>query len=327
VDTSFYTVSANAAEFINTAHKYGTKAMVSMLHDSNAVAMRTCTNSSHIDQFVSVIANYINQYGYDGFDIDWEDGIINSQYQQWIISLRAALPGKVLTVATTWNQRNVLARVQDKVDQINVMNYDSDIWPPRGPRALTSTAYNSALYQGANSDWTTADIYIYYNATSAGISRSKLGMGMPFYARVKRGCRYGYSIGSTCTQGVTDPGQPYASGNAATNARVPISYSDLVNSDYWTKGTRIWDSVHGAQYIRYEVSDSSQDAFVSYTGVEQMQEAARYVRNNSLGGIMTYDLTNEFITGETGDNRYPLSSAMYQMMVGGSTLQAAMQPE
>src|SRR4051794_22247981 len=63
LDGSSYTVAANAAEFISTAHASGTKAIVSMLHDSNASAIQKCTDSSHINQFVSAIASYINQYG------------------------------------------------------------------------------------------------------------------------------------------------------------------------------------------------------------------------------------------------------------------------
>jgi GH18 family chitinase len=116
---------------------------------------------------------------------------------------------------------------------------------------------------------------IYFNVTQAGISPSKIGVGIPFYGRIKRGCRSGYLSGSTCTQGVTELGQKYASGNALQNPRDPIDYRNLIKSVYWSSGTKVWDATDGAQYIRYDTGNSSQDAFVPYTGVEQISEAAK----------------------------------------------------
>jgi GH18 family chitinase len=154
-------------------------------------------------------------------------------------------------------------------------------------------------------------------ATDAWIARSKLGIGMPFYARIRKGCRAGYLAATTCTQGVNAPSQRYASGDALTNPRNAINYNDLVNSVYWTNGTRVWDAIHGAQYIQY--TNSANSAFVSYTGVEQIQESVSYVKKANLGGIMTYELTNEYIASQSGDRRYPLSTAMYNAMTGGAT--------
>jgi chitinase len=188
IDVNTYAIAANADKFISTAHASGTKALVSMLNDSAATAMKSCTSSAHLSQFVSVIANFINQHKYDGFDIDWEGGVVDSQYQQFILSLRSAMPNKILTVATVWNQRNVISQVQDSLDQINLMNYDDDAGLVSGNWA-TTTIYNSALYQGPASDWQTADAMIYYNVSQAGISPSKIGLGIPFYGRIKRGCR------------------------------------------------------------------------------------------------------------------------------------------
>jgi hypothetical protein len=117
---------------------------------------------------------------------------------------------------------------------------------------------------------------------------------------------------------VTEPGQQYASGNALQNPRDPIDYRNLINSVYWSSGTKVWDATHGAQYIRYDTGNSSQDAFVSYTGVEQISEAAKYVAKAKLGGIMTYDLAGEYIASQSGDARYPLSTAIYQALTGSS---------
>ncbi|MBV9082415.1 MAG: glycoside hydrolase family 18 protein, partial [Acidobacteriaceae bacterium] len=318
IDATSYSISANAAAFISAAHANGVKALVSMVDNTGGSIMNNCTTSSTISGFVSTIANFVNSYGYDGFDLDWEGSINNSQYQQFIGALRRAMPDKVLTVASGWNQRYVLAQVQADIDQINCGTYDADTGTVAG-QWRTDTAYNSALYQGSNTDWITADAIYYYMVRDAGIASTKIGIGMPFYARIKQGCMAGYLSGSTCSRDVSDPGQRYASGDATTNPRTAINYNQLISSAYWTSGTRVWDATHGAQYIRYEPGNPVQNAFIPYTGVEQMQEAVRYILAANLGGIMTYDLSGEYLSNQTGDARYPLSTAIYQAMTSGST--------
>ncbi len=314
VDVTSYSLSANAAQFISGAHASGTKALISMVNDSSGYAIRTCTNSAHLSQFVSAIANVVQTYGYDGFDIDWEGAIINSQYQQWIVALRAAMPNKILTVAGGWNQRYVLAQIQDDIDQINCGSYDADLSTVAG-QWRGDTMYNSALYQGGNSDWITADAIYYYMVQDAGIASSKIGIGMPFYARIKQGCMAGFLNNGSCSQNVNSFGQQYASGNAITNPRNAINFNSLVNSTYWTSSTHVWDAAHGAEYLRYEPGGPNQNAFIPYSGVLQMNEAVKYILKVKLGGIMTYDLAGEYLGNQSGDARYPLSTAIYQSMV------------
>ena len=310
LDLTRYRVSARAAEFINTAHDAGSRALVSMLHDNTAAAIRTCTDPSHVVRFAVTISTFIRDYGFDGFDVDWEMGVVNSQYEQWLTSLRDAMPERLLTVAASWNQRYVLARIQDKIDQINVAAYDADVSTVRG-RWRTDTAYNVALYQSSDQDWVTADSVVYYMTRDAGIKPGKLGIGLPFYARIKRGCQAGYLDAGNCAKPITGPGQVYASGNALVNPRPSIEYRDLINSQYWALGQRVWDAPHGAQYISYTPDNNDNAAFVSYTGVEQIQEAVRYIKSAGLGGIMMYQLAGEYLDSQDGDDRYPLSSAMY----------------
>jgi Glycosyl hydrolases family 18 len=315
VDQASYSISSNNAhEFIRKAHANGARALVSMLNDQSAKAMRVCTDSSHVDDFVRIIVNFLNSSGYDGLDIDWEVGIINSQYERWIVKLRTAICYKVLTVAGGWNQRYLLSRIQDKINQINVGNYDSDLGTVDG-RWRSDIAYNSALYQGPNKDLVTADAITYFMTWDAGIAPQKLGIGMPFFARVKRGCLAGYLSGPICKAAITGFGERYASGNALTNPRDALNYNDLIRSRYWTKGIHVWDAIHGAQYLRYETSNPTEGAFVSYTGIEQIQEAVRYVKKANLGGIMTYDLSGEYVSTKTGDARYPLSTVLSRALM------------
>jgi len=316
LDTDSYVLTGHISEFVNAVHGAGAKALVTMMGDSARVAaMQTCTDSAHINQFVSAISNFVNNNGYDGFDLDWEAGIIDTQWENLVRNLRVALPGKVISVSVTVTERFIVAAVQSSLDQANIMNYDRDSGLYTGNWA-TDAWYNSATLAGGDTNHPTAEMDVQYYI-GASVAPSKIGIGLPFYARIKQGCLAGYLSGSTCTLGIFASLQSYASGDASTNPRTAINYNDLLSSTYWANGTKVWDAVHGAQYIQYNAGGTNQ-AFVPYTGVEQIQAAANYVKTNGLGGIMTYELSGEYISTATGDARYPLSTALYQDMIGGS---------
>src|SRR6185369_10435604 len=127
LDTDSYVLTGHISEFVNAVHGAGAKALVTMMGDSARVAaMQTCTDSAHINQFVSAISNFVNNNGYDGFDLDWEAGIIDTQWENLVRNLRVALPGKVISVSVTVTERFIVAAVQSSLDQANIMNYDRD---------------------------------------------------------------------------------------------------------------------------------------------------------------------------------------------------------
>jgi hypothetical protein len=317
LDTDSYVLTGHISEFVSAVHGAGAKAMVTMMGDSaRAAAMQTCTDSGHINQFVTVITNFVNSNGYDGFDLDWEVGIDDAQFQDLVNRLRTAMPSKILTVAVTVTDRFNVSAVQTKLDQVNIMNYDGDAFTYTGPPG-TDTWYNSALLAAGDTTHITAEATVNYYL-GAGVAPGKIGIGEPFYARIKQGCLTGFLSGSTCMQNVTAPVQSYASGDALTNPRTGINYNALLNSVYWSSGTKVWDATHGAQYIQYNAGGANQ-AFVPYTGVEQIQAAVNYVNTNNLGGIMVYELSGEYMSTAAGDARYPLSTALYNAVFSGAS--------
>lgn len=331
LDVNSYSIAADGPQFVAGAHANGVKALIGITEGPNAgasgkSAMQTCTDPAHIGQFVSTIAAYVNNNNYDGFDIDWEGGIISSQYADFIQRLRAAIPRpKLLTAAVVWNERSMFAQQQGNLDQINYMNYDNYIFTVSGNYSST-TVYNSSLYNASESQWVTAENEFYYMVTSAGISPAKMGLGIPFYGRVIKGCLSGYGTNGSCSRGVTGPNQTWASsGFGNGNSAGAISYPDLLRSTYWSNGNYVWDAAHGAEYISYDSSDATQDAFVSFTGPAQIREAVNFVKAKGYGGVMTFEAVNEYDGSASGDSRYPLSTALYNAM-GGSTAPAATAP-
>ena len=317
IDTTSYGIDGNKTTFVTTAHNNNTKALISLIvGGAQAAIMETNTNSTNIDSFVSVLTNFVTSNNYDGIDIDWEGinsySVYQIQFPALITKLRTAMPTKTITVAGEIWLRNIYVTIHDKVDQINFMCYDMD--GNYSGYASTQTWFNSCVRKGDNKTFGVAsnnrsqeeNLWYLSNTT---IPTAKIGLGIPFYGRIKQGLR------KDSTDGVTGPEQEYAYGDASTNPRTQISYHALLASDYWINGTHAWDNNYKAPYISYNVSGSANDAFVTYTNQQQIEESVKLVAEKNLGGIMTFSLDSEYIAGQAGDNRYPLSSAVFNNML------------
>ena len=319
LDSTTYGLTGNIAPFVSAVHAAGAKALVTLFGDSvTGGYLATCTDSSNLSAFVTTLSSFVNSNGYDGIDVDWEANVDSypTQWENLMSALRAALPGKTISCSVTITERYMASAVQSSIDQVNIMNYERDPWLYSGGYA-SDTWYNSATLAGGDTNHPTAEMDVQY-FIGAGVASGKIGLGMPFYGRIKQGCLMGYLSGSTCNQDVYATVQTYASGNAGTNPRAAILYRDLLQSAYWSSGTQVWDAAHGAQYIQYTAAGASQAAFIPYTGVQQIQSVVNYVKNNNLGGVMTYELSYEYVGTATGDARYPLSTAMYQALHVGA---------
>src|SRR5262249_38225393 len=77
---------------------------------------------------------------------------------------------------------------------------------------------------------------------------------------------------------------------------------------------RVQDDVHKAEYL----SLPSQNRFISFTDTWQIQQSVNFMATNGYGGMMVFPLEGEYITGQTLDARYPLSTDLYNAVTGGS---------
>ena len=85
------------------------------------------------------------------------------------------MQGKMIIIAVNTVHIPVLKDTFDSIDQINVMCYDFD-W------GLNYAWYVGALHQNGNPNAPACDEKV-YAFVDAGIPRTKLGVGMPLYAR------------------------------------------------------------------------------------------------------------------------------------------------
>ena len=284
---------SDITQFINS-RPAGKKAIVCIKdNDFNLNAMPTNTSPALINTFVSNIANFVKTNGFDGVDIDWEANVNTTQYTQLLSLLRAAMPNAVIMADMgNWGGLpNVASASQSYVDRINLGCYDMDN-PGNG-----YSWYNGALFQNGNPNVATCDWRV-SAFTSVGVANSKLSIGLPFYGRRWPG------VLQALVNGSFSPSTVY--------------YNQLVtDSTRWQPQYQYYDNSYRSNYL----SIPSMDEFDSFTGTQEVQDAAAWIKSKGLGGALTFTLEYEYLTGQSGDAQYPLSTALANAM-GGTTSNA-----
>src|SRR5207249_2736510 len=129
--------------------------------------------------YVNNIVNFVNTYGFDGVDLDWERGVIASQYGDLMTRLRNAMPNKLITMSVNGDFVSVAASNQSKLDQVNAMCYDMDF------AAGSTSWYNGPIY-GPSLQWSCSALT--GQLTAAGVPAAKISAGIAFYGRKWTGC-------------------------------------------------------------------------------------------------------------------------------------------
>ena len=279
---------------INSSKPAGKKVLVCIKDSgSNTNAFAQDTAPGMVSTFVSNIVNFVNQNGYDGVDIDWEAGVNVTQYQNFLGLLKNAMPNKLVTIASgNWgNLPQVAAAAYPSIDQLNVMCYDMD------NTGGAYSWYNDALLQNGDSSKMTCDWRV--NAfTSVGVPAAKIGVGIPFYGRRHTG---------TST--------PLTAGGSS---QFTVFYRDLVTDpSRWQSSYMQYDSNYRADYL----SIPALNEFVSYNGTKSISDTVAWQKSQGFGGFMTFAMEYEYLGSQSGDARYPLSSALYNDVFGASSTQ------
>ena len=257
-------------------------------NDGHYNAFAQSTSPATIATFVSNIVNFLYTNQYDGVDIDWEQNINVTQYNDLLTRLRNAMPAKVITIAAgNWGNLDAVAGASySQLDQINLMCYDMDN-PGNG-----YSWYNGALLQSGNFAALTCD-WRARAFTNAGVPASKIGIGIPFYGRRWPG------VSQVAITGSFNPGT--------------VLFRDLVtDATRWRPQYQFYDSIYKADYL----SIPSLNEFDSYNGAQSIKDAVAWQKSQGFGGFMTFTLDYEYLSTQTGDARYPLSTALCQQVFG-----------
>ena len=228
--------------------------------------------------FVDECVAITQQYGTDGFDIDWEyptyaakdgeyvNGADPSDWYNFITLLkemREAMPDKILSYAASASGKytdNVNAL--QYVDYINVMTYDLG-----NPPYHNSPLYRSSIASTRTCQEVIDDIF----HGQQGIPYQMMNFGIPFY---------GHGDGYKLTTGNYYPAS--------------VTYDDL--EDVFFNGTcdgmnvagknyRVWDDVAKVPYL----ADALGKMYASYEDIESINAKVEFLKSRNMLGAMIWE--------------------------------------
>lgn len=235
---------------VQRAHNAGVKVLISIGgwnngNDSAFVAM--AASSTARNTFVNNVITFVNNYGLDGVDIDWEYPDPNTSEATNYATLMSQLStemhnrGKLLTaavVAKDWYGGGILSQVFGYVDFLIIMAYDRQTQP--------------------HSTYAYADSSITYWA-NRGLPQSKTVLGVPFYGSNTSGTQKSYrSIVRA------DPNAPYKdeSGGYHYNGLATMKQKTSLSLQRAT-GVSIWELTQDSAQAGISLLDAIQEVMAS----------------------------------------------------------------
>jgi chitinase len=300
--------AAHSSELISRAHAAGCKVIVCVGGSDSETGFQGATSPANLAAFISGIVQFMTANGYDGVDLDWEPLSDNDTegFANLVSGLRVALddlnPRPLLTAATV-SQPALFAQLQDQLDQINLMTYDL-----AGPWSGWVTWFNAPIFDGgyrfpSNGKLIPSGNGIVTNFIGNQVSPGKLGMGLCFYGRL-------WTDGAgTSTGGTLLPRQSW------TNAPTVTALSfDEIMSKYYQAADYHWDNAAQAAYLSISNPIATNDIFLSYDDEYACQAKISYARNQHLGGVMIWELSQGYRATAPVGQRDPLLQAVRQAL-------------
>jgi chitinase len=264
-------------------------------HDPFASAL----SPTNRDRFVTKLLRLSNQWGYAGFELDFEPLTpADEPTIEWFINeLRRRKPGVVLTIPIGWLNPNTdvvrpfYARIANLVDQMNVMTYGMSGpwgWPTWHSSALTGSS-------GPMPSSVESSVNMYL---AAGVPAAKLGVGIGFSGQ--------------CWQKRTGPRQAQDDGILA--AEDSMMSSAIIAAEYAPKMQRVWDADAQVPYLTSTTAvGKAACQYISYEDPQSVAAKASFVKRKQLGGVIIWTAGQGYVAA-SGTN--PMLSATYDSMLG-----------
>ncbi len=253
------------------------------------------------EKFARSCAAFASRYGFDGVDVDWEFPVTGGakpdtgrpedrrNFTLLLARLRKQLDEQgardgtryELTFAAPAGPQNYehleLDQIHPYLDWINLMTYDfAGSWSK-------VTCFNAPLYtpgtaiEGVTQLSTDATVRAY---RAAGVPAAKIVVGVPFYGRAFGGVR-------DVNHGLFQPhdGKPPPGPGGARQ----WTYGTIVASGLDKSPQRHWHEQAKVPWLY----DAQTQVMVSYEDPESARIRANYVRENDLGGVMVWELSQD----------------------------------
>jgi len=254
--------------------------------------------------FAQACVNLINQYNFDGIDIDWEypgyeehggSSADKDNFNLFLQEIRTAIDnygdsiGKTmyLTAAVSADPAKMedvdWPVVSQYLDIINLMTYDFY-------GAFDSqTNHNAPLYKpdqdfghpGFNLDSAVTKLTNFYN-----VNPNKITAGVAFYGRSAKTSGTPDLFVASTGQGDT---QTFADDDGT-----PLYYNVLENMSLFDEH---WDDIAKVPYL---TGKDDLLTFVSYDDVQSISLKAQYIVDNNLRGAIIWEITGDYIETSPG---------------------------
>ena len=279
---------------VDAAHAAGRKAILMVGGAGEIDGWRTGA-SQHRDALVANLLAIMDQFGFDGLDLDWEplEDTDQADFAALAGELRADRPGMLMTVPVGWINSNFQSSdawygtIAPLFDRINVMTYDM-----AGPWDGWQSWHNSALAgDSATTPSSVASSVAFYLAS--GVPSATLGVGSAFY---------GY-----CWQGVTGPLQD---GGVLAGGDGTLSYATIIDG-YYTPSLRQWDATASVPYLSSAAPFGADGCnFVSYEDEQSIAAKGAFARSQGLGGVIIWTIGEGHLGDRPPGQQDPLLEAI-----------------
>ena len=298
---------------VTVAHAAQKKVLLVLGGANSGAGFRGATSEANREKLIAGVVALVAKHGYDGIDLDWEPVLKgdNAQYTTFVQALHTALKKHndraLLTVATGPDPfgnpevGKVYAQLQEYFDQINLMTYVLlGAWPG------WISWHGSPLYSGglkfSNGRELPSVESNVANFISAGVRKSKLGIGIAFHGDVWTGGN------GTTAGGVTEPQQKW---EKPPTVKHDVAYSEII-AKYYAPEREHFDEVSQTPYLSLDQPGEHNDFFISYSEVKAVSTRLKYMKEQGLGGCIIWHLGQDMLP--TGQQPLAEAAAQFRVM-------------
>ncbi|XP_042232701.1 chitotriosidase-1-like [Homarus americanus] len=272
---------------------------------------RLVSNSQRRAAFTAHVVRFLQDYGFDGLDLDWEYPAYQSSaadkegFRLWVEELRTAFsPRGLLLTAAVSASKSVIDRGYDEpavataLDQIHLMTYDfHGSWEKQ-------VAHHAPLFPVPGQSHQFSADFAVNHWIKKGAPPAKLVLGVPFYGRSWTLAGSDASTGAAAS-GPGRPGPLMKDSGSLAYYEVCLAHE----RDGWTKV-----SSGEAPHL------TSDDQWVGYDDIDTVTRKAQYALKKGLGGVMIWDIAMDDFRGSCSAGVNPLLSAISRTLRGASGL-------
>ena len=174
VDEQYYADKVNLLKSKIGDRKINIITDIAMPYGDGNPDIKSMMNEQNVDNLVANIVDFVNKYGFDGYDMDYEfpeDKSDWKRFNNFLRKLDKAMPDKIISLAIApWDLR-FDDDVIKAIDRVEVMLYD--MFTAHGYHSIFSTTVNGVD-----------------KAIKGGFSPEQIDLGLPFYSRPTNRLRY-----------------------------------------------------------------------------------------------------------------------------------------